>query len=80
MVIEAKAPVVFTPDDEPYLGGVELHRFDITIIGAMRANRAVAEASRATNLTDLQKAACQIIPQGVSIALSIREPAGKEPP
>jgi len=66
-------PVVFTPENEPYLGRVALHKLDLCIIGALRANRAVADASHATELTDLQRAACEIIPQGVSIGLSIRE-------
>jgi hypothetical protein len=66
-------PLVFTPDNEPYLGRAPLHQFDIAIVGALRANRAVADASRASELTDLQSAACEIIPQGISIGLSIRE-------
>lgn len=64
---------VFTPANEPYLGRGALHRLDITIVGAVKANRAVAEMSHRTELTGLQRAACQIIPQGISIGLSVRE-------
>ena len=67
------SPAVFTPGDEPYLGNQSLMRFDLIIVAAMRANQAVAKASHDGPLTDLQSAACEIIPQAVSICLSIRE-------
>jgi hypothetical protein len=70
---ENSSPAVFTPGNEPYLGRRPLLQFDRTIVATLRANRAVAAASRDGDLTDLQRAACQIIPQGVSIGLSIRE-------
>jgi len=70
---ENNNPVVFTPGNEPYLGRGRLLHFDRTIVATLKANRAVAAASRDSDLTDLQQAACQIIPQGVSIGLSIRE-------
>ncbi len=67
------SPAVFTPGNEPYLGRRPLLQFDRIIVATLRANRAVAAASRDRDLTDLQRAASQIIPQGVSIGLSIRE-------
>ncbi len=68
------SPAVFTPDNEPYLGSEALRRFDLTIVGVLKANRAVASASRQNErLTELQLAACEIIPQGISVSLSIRE-------
>jgi hypothetical protein len=70
---EQHPPAVFTPSDEPYLGNQSLMRFDLIIVEAMRANQAVAKASHYGPLTDLQLAACEIIPQAVSISLSIRE-------
>jgi len=70
---EDSSPAVFTPGNEPYLGRRPLLQFDRIIVATLRANRAVAAASRDAGLTDLQRAACQIIPQGVSIGLSIRE-------
>lgn len=70
---ESSSPAVFTPENEPYLGRRPLLQFDRIIVATLRANRAVAAASRDGGLTDLQRAACQIIPQGVSIGLSIRE-------
>jgi hypothetical protein len=70
----ARPPAVYTPDNEPYLGRDSLLRFDQTIVGALKANQAVAGASRvASDLSDLQRAACEIIPQAISISLSIRE-------
>ena len=67
------SPVVFTPGNEPYLGSRALMRFDLTIVAAMKANQAVARASHKGALTPLQLAACEIIPQAISISLSIRE-------
>jgi hypothetical protein len=64
---------MFKPDADPYLGRDQLRRFDLTIVGAMKANTAVAAASHLLTLSPLQAAACEILPQAVSIALSIRE-------
>lgn len=65
--------VIFTPDDEPYLGKQLLVAFDKAISACLATNRKVAPRTHGASLTDLQKAACQLIPQAVSIALSIRE-------
>jgi hypothetical protein len=65
--------VVFTPGNEPYLGRELLFHFDQTICACLEQNARVAPHSRRIALSDLQKAACQLIPQGISIALSIRE-------
>jgi hypothetical protein len=70
---EVPAPVVFTPDNEPYLGRELLYHFDQLICSCMEANAEVAPQSRQMTLSDLQRAACQLIPQSISIALSIRE-------
>lgn len=48
-------------------------RFDLIIVEALKANQAVARASHERQLTPLQLAACEIIPQAISISLSIRE-------
>jgi hypothetical protein len=58
---------------DPYVGSPSLHRLDETIVAALAANRAIAEATHVVELTDLQRAACQLIPSGLSLALSIRE-------
>ena len=65
----------FTPSDEPYLGLKSLYWFDRIIVWALAGNSQVATYTHQyfTALNDLQKAACQIIPQGINIALSIRE-------
>ena len=69
------AKAVFTPDDEPYLGRQSVFRFDQVILSCLEVNAEVAAFTRAhaSELSDLQKAACQIIPQGINLALSIRE-------
>ena len=65
--------VVFTPDNEPYLGRELVFHFDQLISSCLEANAEIAPQTHRITLTDLQKAACQLIPQGISIALSIRE-------
>ncbi len=66
---------MFTPDNEPYLGLESVLWFDRIICWSMESNTLVAAWTRRNSkaLTPLQRAACQIIPQGVGIALSIRE-------
>lgn len=63
------------PDNEPYLGLDALRCFDETIVWAMESNRRAAAYTHVhkNELSPLQNAACQIIPQGINIALSIRE-------
>ncbi len=72
--MEPKAvAIVFTPDNEPYLGRNLLFHFDQLICSAMEQNAATAPRSHAGPLTDHQRMACQVIAQALSIALSIRE-------
>jgi hypothetical protein len=75
MITSKDTPPVFTPNNEPYLGLEPLLWFDRIICWSMESNTKVAAWTRekASFLTPLQRAACQIIPQGISIALSIRE-------
>lgn len=63
------------PDNEPYLGLESVLWFDRIICWALEANTTVAKwtIDHRSSLTRLQLAACQVIPQGISIALSIRE-------
>jgi hypothetical protein len=65
--------VVFTPDNEPYLGRTLLFHFDQLICSAMEQNAVIAPTSHKRALTDAQKMACQVVAQSLSIALSIRE-------
>jgi hypothetical protein len=69
----AKIPVVFTPDNEPYLGRTPLFHFDQLISSAMEQNAKTAPKSRNRTLSDHQRMASQVIPQALSITLSIRE-------
>jgi hypothetical protein len=66
-------PVVFTPDNEPYLGQNLLFHFDQIISSVMKQNSITAPITHGRPLTDHQRMACQVIPQALSITLSIRE-------
>jgi hypothetical protein len=68
-------PVIFTTKNEPYLGRESVYHFDEVIISCLDANKHVAAFTKShkDSLNELQLAACQIIPQGINIALSIRE-------
>ncbi|MBI2530919.1 MAG: hypothetical protein HYW03_01685 [Deltaproteobacteria bacterium] len=72
---EAGIPVVFSPDNEPYLGRQALLTFDQEIPFSLWVSSHIAAYARANrnHLTDLQRVACQIVPQGINLALSIRE-------
>lgn len=65
--------VVFTPNNESYLGRTLLFHFDQLICSAMEQNSIVAPTSHKRALKDNQKMACQVVAQALSIALSIRE-------
>jgi hypothetical protein len=64
---------IFQPDNEPYLGRELLKLFDETIVKSMAVHQKLGARTYATDLTPLQVAAVEIIPQCISIALSIRE-------
>jgi len=66
-------PVVFTPSDEPYLGRELLCAFDNLICSCLELNAKCAPLSHGDELTDLQRAACILVPQTITLALSIRE-------
>ncbi len=66
-------PVHFSPGDEPYIGLKALYVFDVLITSTMDLSAKLAARARAEQLTDLQRAATQIVPQSLNIALSIRE-------
>lgn len=69
MAIEA----VYLPHNEPYLGRERLLEFDKAIPMAMQRNTAVAARTFETKMSSLQAAVAEIVPQGISVALSIRE-------
>lgn len=68
----AQVVAVYTPDNEPYLGLEALYVLDVLISAALKENAKIAPKS-ASSLSDHQKMAGQVIPQALSIALSIRE-------
>jgi len=66
-------PAVFTPDNEPYLGRHPLYVLDTLIASVLELNTKIAPRSHTGNLSDRQSMASQVIPQAISISLSIRE-------
>lgn len=67
------SPVVFTPGDEPYLGRQLLLSFDQLICACLELNSKCAPASHRRELSSLQRALCILVPQTITLALSIRE-------
>ena len=66
-------PPVFLPHNEPYLGHPTLLEFDRAIPPAMKINIRLAQGTFDRQLSPVEQAAAQLVPQAVSIALSIRE-------
>lgn len=66
-------PIIYTPDDEPYLGRELLYHFDQIICSAMEQNNKTAPETHDVDLGDHQRMACQVVAQSLSIVLSIRE-------
>jgi hypothetical protein len=64
---------VFTPDDEPYLGRELLFQFDNLICSCMELNLSCAPSTHGCPLSQLQRALCILVPQTISLALSVRE-------
>jgi len=66
-------PVIYTPDNEPYLGRASVKLFDNSIVVLMRQQERIYPQTRRSGLTLIQETACEIVPAAISIALSIRE-------
>ena len=66
-------PAHFSPGDEPYIGRQPLHVFDVLISSAIKLSSVLASKTRTKRLSELQRAAAQVVPQGLNIAFSIRE-------
>ncbi len=66
-------PPVFSPDNEPYHGRESVFHFDEIIISCMELNQKISAFTQVNDLNQLQKAASQIIPQGINLSLTIRE-------
>jgi hypothetical protein len=64
---------VFSPHNEPYLGRESVYYFDGLIISCMEINQKIAKFTHENELNSIQRAASQIIPQGINLALTIRE-------
>jgi hypothetical protein len=73
MNVPMESPVHFTPGDEPYIGRRWLYVFDVLIKSALELSSKIALQTRLAPMSPLQRAAAQIVPQGLNIALSIRE-------
>jgi len=70
---DRKDEPVFMPYSEPYLGRESVYHFDQLIISCMEVSQKVSQYTHQNELNRLQKTASQIIPQGVNLALAIRE-------
>jgi len=70
---KTKPEAVYLPSNEPYLGRQSVYQFDQVIISCLKVNADIVVYTHQAKLSDLQKAACQIIPQGINLALTIRE-------
>jgi hypothetical protein len=71
---EKGVPLIFSPSNEPYLGRELLKAFDQLIVCCLEHNLEIVRRTRSIkSKTVLQDAACILIPQGLSLALSIRE-------
>lgn len=64
---------VYLPHNEPYLGRAPLLHLDQEIPRALQKNLAIAKYTFTINHSPLQAAAAELVPQGISVALSIRE-------
>lgn len=64
---------VYTPDNEPYLGRELLFQFDNLICSCLELNSKCAPASHSGSLSRFQHALCILVPQTITLALSIRE-------
>lgn len=64
---------VFTPGDEPYLGRELLFRLDNLICSCLELNSKCAPDSHSGSLSRFQHALCILVPQTITLALSVRE-------
>lgn len=69
----AVSVAVYTPDNEPYLGVPGVMALDRMIPLLVTEQHRAAHLTRQSSLSDLQRAAAEIVPAACSIALSIRE-------
>lgn len=72
-MIDKKIKLIYTPEDEPYLGRELLYHFDQMISCCLEKSSVISKLTHKINLTESQKMASQIIPQSLNISLSIRE-------
>ena len=70
---QSNPQAVFSTDNEPYLGRELLLHFDQLIMSVLHQNSLTARRTHNAQLTDHQQMACIVIPQAVSLSLSIRE-------
>ncbi|MCW6550165.1 hypothetical protein NFB56_15065 [Yersinia ruckeri] len=67
------SPIIFTPDNEPYLGRELLNCLDIQIISALKQSSDISSNYNDSTLDNYQCMANQVISQSISLVLSIRE-------
>lgn len=71
---ETIAPsAIYTPNNEPYLGRASVLMLDQRIVQCLAMSSEIAPRTRSVTKSDAQQIACHLIPQGISIVLSLRE-------
>jgi hypothetical protein len=63
----------FAPGDEPYVGRKPLHVLDVLISSALELSDRISVETNKAEMSPLQRAAAQIVPQGFNLSLGIRE-------
>jgi len=65
--------ITYTPDNEPYLGRPLLFHFDEMLTSSYDANREALRRLRKYEHNDMTAAAGVLVPQSLSLAMSVRE-------
>jgi hypothetical protein len=60
-------------DEDPYVGRESVFHFDEMIIAVTDKSKAVAVWTHSAQLSDLQRAASELVPHTISLALAVRE-------
>ncbi len=67
-----EVPLIFTPDNEAYLGLPWVHELDLLISSSAGLSQQVGVSSRMTDLNDLQIAVSEVAPSVLSLRRQLR--------
>ena len=72
---EKTTQIIFSPDNEPYLGELMLYQLDNMIVCFSEKNSLIARYTikNKDSLTSIEQAGCSLIPAAFSLILAIRE-------